>query len=70
VTVGTANTYQELPFTAPLEILAPGKYFLGVMMNGTTARIRTALANGVISGTVNSATDFTAAPIASRPRRR
>jgi hypothetical protein len=63
VTVGTANTYQELPFTAPFEVVVPGKYFVGVMMNGTTARIRTALANGVISGTVNSATDFSAAPI-------
>ncbi len=41
VTVGTAATFQRVPFTAPLAVAGPGKYFVGVSFNGTTAKIRT-----------------------------
>jgi len=41
VTVGTAATFQELPFTAPVEIAGPCWYHLSITMNGTTARLRT-----------------------------
>lgn len=40
-TVGTAATIQEVPFTAPVEVVGPGWYYLSVTMNGTTARLRT-----------------------------
>ena len=41
VTVGTLATFQELPFTAPIQVVGPGFYYLSVTMNGTTARLRT-----------------------------
>ncbi len=70
VTVGTANTFQSLPFTAPLDVLTPGRYFAGVMFNGNTARVQVqdgsaglAGATSVLGGTQASATDFTAAPV-------
>ena len=40
VTVGTLATFQELPFTAPVEVIGPGLYYLSITMNGTTARLR------------------------------
>jgi len=40
VTVGTTATFQRVPFTATYAARA-GKYFVGVQMNGTTARVRT-----------------------------
>ncbi len=40
-TVGTAATMQNLDFTAPVEIMGPGWYFLSITMNGTTAKLRT-----------------------------
>ena len=33
--------HQEIPFTAPVEVIGPQKYYLSVTMNGTTARLRT-----------------------------
>jgi len=39
--VGTTATMQRLPFTAPLAVTGPGKYFVGIQLNGNTARIRT-----------------------------
>lgn len=41
VTVGTLATFQEIPFTAPVEVIGPQKYYLSVTMNGNTARLRT-----------------------------
>lgn len=38
VTVGTAGTVQQIPFTAPVSV-QPGTYFIVVQNNGTTARI-------------------------------
>jgi hypothetical protein len=64
VTVGTANTYQELPLTTPVEILSPGNYFVGLAMNGTTARFRASTATGTLAGTQTSAVDFSANPVA------
>jgi hypothetical protein len=40
VTVGTAGTWQAIPFTAPVTVNA-GTYFIVVQNNGTTARIAT-----------------------------
>lgn len=41
VTVGTAATMQEIPFTAPVEVVGPGWYFVSVTYNGITAKLRT-----------------------------
>lgn len=38
VTVGTAGSWQQIPFTAPVNV-APGTYFIVVQLNGTTARL-------------------------------
>lgn len=38
VTVGTAGSWQAIPFTAPV-LVPPGRYFIVVQNNGTTARI-------------------------------
>jgi hypothetical protein len=46
-----------------VEILTPGRYFGGVIYNGTTATLRTAIVDGAVAGTVNSASDFSAVPI-------
>lgn len=69
VTVGTANTYQSLPFTAPYEILTTGRYFVGIAYSGTTPTLQvqdgsagTAGATSVIGGSHASATDFVAVP--------
>ena len=40
-TAGTTATFQEISFTAPVEVVGPCWYFLSVTMNGTTARLRT-----------------------------
>lgn len=40
VTVGTANTWQQIAFTTPYQALA-GSYFIAVQLNGTTARLST-----------------------------
>jgi hypothetical protein len=40
VTVGTAATWQQIPFTAQY-LAAPGTYFIVVQLNGTTARLAT-----------------------------
>lgn len=40
VTVGTAGTWQAIPFTAPVTVSA-GVYFIVVQNNGTTARLAT-----------------------------
>lgn len=36
-----ANAFQQLAFTAAYTIVRPGRYFVGVSTNGTTAKIRT-----------------------------
>jgi hypothetical protein len=41
VTVGTTATFQRVPFTATYALKGPGKYYVGVQMNGNTARLRT-----------------------------
>lgn len=40
VTVGTANTWQKIAFTAPYSAAA-GRYFIAVQLDGTTARLAT-----------------------------
>lgn len=40
VTVGTANTWQQIAFTAPYSAKA-GVYYVAVQLNGTTARLAT-----------------------------
>ena len=52
-TAGTANTYQELAFTAPYEVFASGRYFVGIAANGTTATLQKS------DGTVGQAGDVT-----------
>lgn len=39
VTAATASVMQNIPFTTPYQMV-PGKYFLGVQSNGTTATLR------------------------------
>ncbi len=52
VTVGTTATMQRLPFTA-VYTAAPGVYFVGIQMNGTTARIRTQVFGDHDTGSVD-----------------
>lgn len=40
-TCGTLATFQEVSFTAPVEVLGPGTYFLSVTFAGATAKLRT-----------------------------
>jgi hypothetical protein len=40
VTVGTAGTWQQIPFTSQY-LANPGNYFIVVQLNGTTARLAT-----------------------------
>jgi len=42
-TVGTTATMQALDLTAPLAVVGPGRFYIGVAMNGNTARLRTHL---------------------------
>jgi len=37
VTAGTANTWQQIPFTATYNLTVPGTYFVALQSNGTTA---------------------------------
>lgn len=39
-TVGTASTFQRVAFTTPYQA-APGKYYIAVSTNGTTAKLQT-----------------------------
>lgn len=39
--VGTAANVQELALTTPLSVRGPGTYYIGISMNGNTARLRT-----------------------------
>lgn len=40
-TAGTANTYQQIAFTATYNLTVPGTYFIAVQSNGTTAKLGT-----------------------------
>jgi hypothetical protein len=46
-TVGTAKEVQELELTTPYSALGPGLYYVGITMNGGTARIRTIPSNTI-----------------------
>lgn len=55
-TVGTANTVQTLNLTSTYAAKGPANYFVGVSVNGTTARLNTVAANtgnGVLAGSVS-----------------
>jgi hypothetical protein len=67
VTVGTAGTYQQIPFTAPITIPnnAVSPYFIVVQSNGTTAKVATinaptsALLTGSATGTFGTSAAIT-----------
>lgn len=40
-TTPAANTFQAIPWTAPLAIQGPGRYFIGIQPNGTTDYLQT-----------------------------
>lgn len=55
-TVGTAANQQALPFTSTFNSKGPNLYYVGISINGTTARIRTIPAHtqaGLFGGTVS-----------------
>jgi hypothetical protein len=55
-TVGTAANAQELAFTSTVSIKGPALYYIGISMNGDTARLRTVPAHtqgGVLGGQVS-----------------
>lgn len=58
-TVGTNDTFQELPFTATYEVLTPGKFHIGVGYDGTTARIATAPVVGAVKSKTQAVTFVT-----------
>jgi len=52
-TAGTANTWQQLAFTATYNLTVPGTYWLALQSNGTTAKfasINAPTSNGVLTG--------------------
>ncbi len=55
-TVGTLATVQTLALTAPVSIVGPRLFYVGISMNGTTARLRTVPAQcsaGRLAGSVS-----------------
>ena len=70
-TCGTGDTFQALPFTAAYEVLVPGKYFIGIVGNGTTATLDThddsagqLAATGQFGGTSAAGWTAASAPVA------
>jgi hypothetical protein len=55
-TAGTANTYQEIAFTATYNLTVPGTYFIAVQSNGTTAKLATLNAPSITGVYTGSAT--------------
>ena len=45
-TVGTADTVQQLPFTATYAVVGPGLYYASISLDGTTARLAASAAIG------------------------
>jgi hypothetical protein len=63
-----ANTFQQRAFVNPTPPLAPGRYFLAVQSNGTTATLRTwAAANGGNMMTASSTGTFGTVPASFTP---
>jgi len=50
VLVGTADTFQKIPFTATVSVVGPGLHFIAVQTNGTTAHIQTITAGVQVTG--------------------
>ena len=58
----SASVFQDTAFTAPITLI-PGRYFLGVQSNGTTATLRhLETANGVANNTGSQAGTFGTVP--------
>ena len=53
VTAGTTATFQLVPFTATYAVKGPGQYFVGVVFNGNTAKIRTHAAGAHVTQTAS-----------------
>ncbi len=56
VTVGTTANIQTIPLTAPIALTGLRRYFVGISMNGNTARLRTVPAHtqvGLLAGQVS-----------------
>jgi hypothetical protein len=63
-----ANTFQQRAFTSPTPPLAPGRYFIAMQANGTTATLRTwAAANGGNMMTASSTGTFGTLPASFTP---
>ena len=63
VTVGTASTFQRLPFITPFQA-EPGLYYVGISTNGTTAKIQTQAAGDHNAGVITGQTFGTVVAIA------
>lgn len=62
VLAASASAFQSIPFTAPITLI-PGRYFLGVQSNGTTATLRhLETANGATNSTGAQAGTFGTVP--------
>lgn len=55
-TAGTANTWQQIAFTATYNLTVPGTYYLVVQSNGTTAKFDSVNAPTLTGVTTGSAT--------------
>lgn len=64
-TVGTAANIQTLALTATLALTGPGLYFVGISINGNTAKLRTipAFCQGALVGNSAAQTHGTVAAI-------
>lgn len=52
-TAGTANSYQQIAFTATYNLTVPGTYYIAVQSNGTTAKLATLnspVNSGIVTG--------------------
>ncbi len=56
VTVGTTANVQTIPLTTPIALTGLRRYFVGISMNGNTARLRTVpaqVSGGIFAGSVS-----------------
>lgn len=59
VTTSGASAWQKVDLTAPLAVVGPGVYFVGVYMNGTTDNFFTIPAAGAYAGAASAITGQT-----------
>lgn len=65
VTTSGASAWQKIPFTAPVSVVGPAIYYVGVYMNGTTDNFFTIPAAGAYVGNAGTVTGQTFGTVAA-----